>query len=377
MRQLARVAPPVLLAVIACAGGRRERVADSAHGATATAVAESASATAALMPSDTSVRDTARRVPTKITPSSGGAVTTPTPRAPGAPPAGAVSPTSTASAPNGAAAAPAAGAPPAAPAQTATQTTAPAAEPAAAAPVQAPATQPAPAPTPAPARALPFGIGEHLEYQVKYGFLGVGHASMDVVGTEEVRGTRTLHTVFRVNGGIRLYSVNDRYESWFDPRTMSSLRYVAQIDEGSYERERRFEIYPERKVFTENNGPEQPSVADPLDDGSFIYFVRDYLQHNPVEVGKEYAIDRYFRPDRNPVRLRILRREQVKVPAGTFQTLVVQPIIKTTGIFSEGGKAQIWFTDDSTRTMVQMKSSLKFGSLNLYLTKRVPGAAGS
>jgi hypothetical protein len=244
-------------------------------------------------------------------------------------------------------------------------------------PAAPPATQPAPAPAPTPTRALPFGIGEHLEYQVKYGFLGVGRATMDVVGAEEVRGTRTLHTVFKVNGGIKLYSVNDRYESWFDPRTMASLRYVAQIDEGSYERERRFEIYPDRQVYTENGGAEQPSVADPLDDGSFIYFVRDYLQHNAVEVGKEYAIDRYFRPDRNPVRLRILRREQVKVPAGTFQTIVVQPIIKTTGIFGEGGKAQIWFTDDSTRTMVQMKSSLKFGSLNLYLTKRVPGAAGT
>ena len=369
MRHLARVAPPLLLAVIACSDGRRERTADSAHGATAAAVAESASARAALAPTDTALRgDTGRRAPAKITPSSGGAVTTPTARAPGAPPAGAVSPTGTASAATGASAAAAAPALAAAPAPT----TAPAAAPTAAAPAPAAASQP----PPPPARALPFGIGEHLEYQVKYGFLGVGRATMDVVGAEEVRGTRTLHTVFRVNGGIKLYSVNDRYESWFDPRSMASLRYVAQIDEGSYERERRFEIFPERQVYTENGGPEQPSVADPLDDGSFIYFVRDYLAHNPAEVGKEYAIDRYFRPDRNPVRLRILRREQVKVPAGTFQTIVVQPIIKTTGIFSEGGKAQIWFTDDSTRTMVQMKSSLKFGSLNLYLTKRVPGAAG-
>src|SRR5690242_21718770 len=92
MRQLARVAPPIVLAVvIACSGGR-ERAADSAHGATAAAVAESASATPALTPGDTAVRgDTSHRAPTKITPSSGGAVTTPTPRAPGAPAAVAVS----------------------------------------------------------------------------------------------------------------------------------------------------------------------------------------------------------------------------------------------------------------------------------------------
>ena len=47
--------------------------------------------------------------------------------------------------------------------------------------------------------------------------------------------------------------------------------------------------------------------------------------------------------------------------------VVVRPVIKTKGIFSEGGRAEIWFADDSTRRIIQMKSRLSFGSLNLYL----------
>jgi hypothetical protein len=57
----------------------------------------------------------------------------------------------------------------------------------------------------------------------------------------------------------------------------------------------------------------------------------------------------------------------VKVPAGTFDAIVLQPIIKTSGIFSEGGQAEIWLTDDDKKMMLQMKSRLSFGSLNLYL----------
>ena len=74
-----------------------------------------------------------------------------------------------------------------------------------------------------------------------------------------------------------------------------------------------------------------------------MYFVRTI----PLEVGKTYDFNRYFRPDRNPVQIRVLRKDTIKVPAGTFQTIVIQPVIKSKGIFSEKGHAEMWLTDDS------------------------------
>jgi hypothetical protein len=231
------------------------------------------------------------------------------------------------------------------------------------------ATASAPDPVADALARLPFRRGERLEYQVKYGFVGVGSAALEVVGLDTVRGAPVLHTVFSVRGGVRVYRVNDRYESWFDPRTFYTLRAVQNIDQGSYERERTYEIFPERMVYVENDKPEAPTVSEPLDEGSFIFFLRSL----PLEVGKSYEFNRYFRPDRNPVRVTVVRKERVRVPAGQFDAIVVQPTIKTTGIFGEGGRAEVWFTDDSSRTLVQLKSQLKFGSLNLYLKNRRPG----
>ena len=94
---------------------------------------------------------------------------------------------------------------------------------------------------------------------------------------------------------------------------------------------------------------------------------------SPLEVGQTYEFNRYFRPDRNPVKIRVVRKEKVKVPAGTFSTIVIQPIIKSNGIFSEKGHAEMWLTDDPRRLLVQMKSDLSIGSLNLYLRGYVPG----
>ncbi len=213
------------------------------------------------------------------------------------------------------------------------------------------------------ANPAPFKVGEKLEYDVKFGSLKVGSGSMEVREITEVRGRPTWHTVFRITGGIPLYRVNDRYESWFEVGTLTSRRFHQEIDQGNYERERHYEFFTERGMFQLNNEPEQPTVESPLDDGSFLYFVRTI----PLEVGQEYSFSRYFNPASNPVTIKVLRRETIKVPAGTFNTVVLQPTFQTKGIFSKNGQAEVWITDDTRRIMVQMKSKLSFGSLNLFL----------
>ncbi|HEY0969946.1 MAG TPA: DUF3108 domain-containing protein [Gemmatimonadales bacterium] len=220
-------------------------------------------------------------------------------------------------------------------------------------------------------RPVPYGVGERLEYDVRFGAIRAGSGSMEVKGIEAIRGRPAYHTVFEVKGGIPFFRVHDVFQSWVDTATLSSLRFVQDQDEGPKERERRYEIYPERQLYRElaaGDGEEQASVANPVDDGSFLYFIRTV----PLEVGQTYTFNNYFRPDRNPVVIRVLRREQVKVPAGTFDAIVIQPSIKTRGIFSEKGRAEVWLSNDDRRIMLQMKSKLSFGSLNLYLTSYRP-----
>jgi uncharacterized protein DUF3108 len=218
---------------------------------------------------------------------------------------------------------------------------------------------------------VPFGPGERMEYDVKFGALRVGNAHMEVVALDNVRGRPAWHTAFWVQGGNFLYRVNDVYESWMDAETLSSLRFWQELEEGGKDTERKFEIYPERSVFIQTSkkpAKEEPSVSQPLDDGSFLYFIRTI----PLVVGQTYDFNRYFRPDRNPVRIRVLRKERISVPAGTFNAVVVQPVIKTKGIFSENGHAEIWLSDDDRHIMLQLKSKLSFGSLNLYLKSYFP-----
>jgi hypothetical protein len=217
-----------------------------------------------------------------------------------------------------------------------------------------------------PPSTRPFGVGEQLAYQVKYGRIPVGHASMTVMGIEDVRGRPAYHVVFRIDGGLPGVQVHDRYESWLDTATLASRRHVQEIREVRYRRSTRYEIYPEEQQYRENDEDSlRASVALPLDEGSFVYFMRTVR----VPVGQTREFHQYFKPDRNPVVIRALRRDTVEVPSGRYPTVVVRPSIQARGIFAEGGEAELWFSDDADRVLVQLKTRFAGFSLSLLLTE--------
>ena len=208
-----------------------------------------------------------------------------------------------------------------------------------------------------------LGVGENLVYDVKFGFLNVGTATMSVVGIDTIRGRPAWHTRLEIEGGIPGYRVHDILESWIEVANFRSLRFRQETAEGRRNRIIVYEIMPDSGIYRETGKPERPTVKSPLDDGAFLYYVRAL----PLDTGRTYDIERYFIPEKNPVTLQVARREQVEVPAGKFAAVVVKPIIKTGGIFSKNGRAEIWFTDDDRRLMVRMETHVVFGTLQLQL----------
>jgi hypothetical protein len=223
-----------------------------------------------------------------------------------------------------------------------------------------------------PAAPLPFRAGEHAVYQVKLGFLPVGTGTLSVVGMETVQGEPAFHAVMTVRGGNAFFTVNDRYESWIDADGLFSRRFHQNLHEGRYRRNRTYDFYPATRTFRRNDGETGTiPTSQPLDDLSFLYFARTL----PLEVGATYTLPRYFKADGNPVVLRVMRRETISVPAGRFRTIVVRPVIQTDGMFSQGGRAEVYFSDDAHRipVMIRTEGVALGGDLVMRLRSFRPG----
>lgn len=224
---------------------------------------------------------------------------------------------------------------------------------------------PAPA-TLADTDSTPWHVGERLEYGVKFGFISIGHSSLDVLGIDSVRGEPCWHVQFIFHAGVLGYSLDDSLQSWFGVKDLVSRRFHQDDNENGRRHVRHYEIFPDRMMWIRNESDSGATPADPLDETSFFFFARS----RTLEPGEQLVMNRYFQKEHNPVTLQVLQRQNVSVPAGHYAAVVIRPIFQSGGLFGRGGKALIWFSDDAARVPIRIRSSLPVGSLDMSLRSR-------
>jgi Protein of unknown function (DUF3108) len=223
-----------------------------------------------------------------------------------------------------------------------------------------------------PVAPVPFGPGESQNYKVEWGVFGsVGEGALEVVGVDTIHGNPSYHLNFRMKGGILFAKVDDEMQSWLDVQQLFTRRFDQKQHEVNYKRHKIFDFdFDRMEWIREDNDEFGPlASAEPLDEVSFLYFVRTL----PLVVGETYTFDRYFKAEGNPVTVKVLRKDSLTIGKDTYHTIVVQPIIKTKGIFSEGGEAEVHFTDDDRRLIVHLRAKMSIGTLKMWLQSYTPG----
>ncbi len=147
------------------------------------------------------------------------------------------------------------------------------------------------------------------------------------------------------------------------------LTTIKQL-EGSFRSDEGFTINLRKKrvSWVDNMGGRYQTVAVPtdevLDTLSGIYFLRN----RELQVGKTETLHIFDSESYADVPVEILRRETVLLPNFTkVDTLVVQPLQKSAGIFRRTGDILIWMTDDVYKVPVKIVTSVAFGTVTVEL----------
>jgi hypothetical protein len=214
--------------------------------------------------------------------------------------------------------------------------------------------------------------GQTYVYSVEWHLFSAGTASVKLgldAGQQHV-------TAIANSAGVAnaLYKVQDHFEAFFDPHTFCSQRVSKHTEEGSHARqsELRFDYSRNKSVLDEKNlkTGEQKHVENDLpgcvsDVVTGFYYVASL----PLQPGNTYTFPVNDGNKTTEVRARVEARDQVKVPAGTFQTLRVRAEA-ISGALQGRGTVWAWFTDDANHTPVQMRSKLGWGTL-LFRLQRI------
>ncbi|MGD9212763.1 MAG: DUF3108 domain-containing protein [Desulfobacteraceae bacterium] len=213
----------------------------------------------------------------------------------------------------------------------------------------------------------PFRPGERLVFELRWAFVPAGEAVLEVLPIENINGMDVYHFVMTANSNSfvdAFYKVRDQIDAYVDIAMNGSVFYSKKQREGSTKRD--ITVAFDQKNLTavyQEKGKDKrqikivPGTFDPL---SVFYFARTLGMNAGMQIQKSVS-------DGKKVvigKANIVRREKIKVPAGTYDTFLLEPELEEIGgVFekSKDAKMQIWVTANKAHIPVKIESSVMVG----------------
>jgi hypothetical protein len=166
-----------------------------------------------------------------------------------------------------------------------------------------------------------------------------------------------------------LYKVDDYIESFVDVEYLISQGIKKRIREGTYKLNSSAICDQKRHIVI--TGSDTISVSPCVHDiVSGLYYIRTL----DLQPGNVIILDTYDNKKLYSSKVQVLGKEQVTVKAGTFDCIVVEPVLlQSSGLFRRKGKLTMWLTDDARKLPVLMKSEIVVGAVAMKLIEYRPG----
>lgn len=224
-------------------------------------------------------------------------------------------------------------------------------------------------------REVAFKPGERLEYAISYGPVPAGSMELRVVELGPFDGRTAYHFASDVESNRAVsyvFEIQAREEAWLDADRLHSLKYRRDAVENDKSRDRDYTFDQDRHVRVDADGEAKPTSPNAVDQLSMIY----YLRLLPYDQGSKFTLRNQADPGDNPLTVRVLKRERIKVPAGTFDTWVLELGLQTdSGVFKKGGDNRLWLTTDARHLPVKISSKIGLGNFVAELVRYEPGQA--
>jgi hypothetical protein len=220
---------------------------------------------------------------------------------------------------------------------------------------------------------LPFAPGEKLIYSVSYGDTKAGICVMKVVKQVTYEGHLCLKLVMELRSSTAFsdfFYVKDDIESLFDVGLLGTRRYEKHLVEGDYAADEVLYYDQEDHSITREGDVRDGIIASGCDALAAFYHVRA----QDIRVGGELSFP-YADATRNEtVTVKVIKKETVTVPAGTFECFLVQPMLEEeTGIFRQHGQVYIWVSADEYKIPVKITGLTWFGEVRCELEEFIQG----
>jgi hypothetical protein len=220
---------------------------------------------------------------------------------------------------------------------------------------------------------FPF-VGEYMKYSVGWEFVNAGTAEIKI-SKQGVNGYK-VYNFARTNGFLDMFKkVRDTIVSQgvcLGGKMQSTLFTVDQLERSYKSTKESVFLYKENKVKYTKKG--KTTFFD-VPAGYLNVIDAFYLTRlHPPTAGHPISIPVFDSAKKYDVVVKLLKKEKIRAPWGKrVNCLVIQPELKTAGVFSSVGTIKIWLTDDEKRIPLKITAKIKIGRIVIKMTRYKSG----
>ncbi|TKS57509.1 DUF3108 domain-containing protein [Mesohalobacter halotolerans] len=219
-----------------------------------------------------------------------------------------------------------------------------------------------------------FQDGERLDYRVKYGWFNASKASLEVK-LDKLDGKTVYHIKgFGKSTGLLdvFFKVRDRYESFIDTNQVKPYKFIRDIIEGGYYKNKMISFDYSQKIATVHDYKydtvHKHQFTDKTQDMlSALYYLRNQVNNKKLKKGDEYTLNMFFDEQNFDFKTRFLGRETIETKFGKVKCLIFRPYVKSGRVFEEEESVTVWISDDMNKIPVKIEAELAVGSLTAKL----------
>ena len=220
-----------------------------------------------------------------------------------------------------------------------------------------------------PGSEVPFKAGEVLNFDIHFGIIRGGRASLSVT-EEELYGQPVYHSSImgETTGFVAaLYKIKDVYESWFRKSDNLPLKAVRDIREGSYRYYDLSTFDQEANLVMSQKGGLMSMPQGILDMASVLYYMRR-LPLKTLKEGDILYFDTFFAHELFPFYVVYKGREVVNTRFGRLSCMKFVPVVEPGRVFNKEDDMNMWFTADENVIPVLVKFNAKVGTFSCELS---------
>ena len=220
-----------------------------------------------------------------------------------------------------------------------------------------------------------FQAGEWLRFKLSYsGWMKAGNATLEV--TESTYKNIPVYKVVGkgwTTGPVKwVFKVEDHYESHFDKVTGQPYKFVRNIDEGGYTKNRIVDfdhlqnkaLINDLKDNTHSTVDIEQNIQDLV---SAYYYLRNNYNTETIQEGDVVELNIFFDSETFLFKLKYLGRETINTEFGKIKCIKFRPYVMAGRVFREEESLTLWVTADGNKVPIKIKADLDVGSLRADL----------